>query len=58
MGRYTCIADNGIRPTANQTFQIDVYCKSLTNSHEFFFLRIDDQFVLYHEFSIFFCVQQ
>lgn len=27
MGAYRCIADNGIPPVANQTFQLDVYCK-------------------------------
>lgn len=27
MGMYRCIADNGIPPVANQTFQLDVYCE-------------------------------
>lgn len=27
MGTYRCIADNGIPPIANQTFQVDVYCE-------------------------------
>lgn len=27
MGIYTCIANNGIPPSVNQTFQIDVYCE-------------------------------
>lgn len=27
MGMYRCIADNGIPPIANQTFQVDVYCE-------------------------------
>ena len=29
MGVYMCIADNGIPPPANQTFVLEVYCKSL-----------------------------
>lgn len=28
MGVYVCIADNGIPFPVNQTFQLDVYCKS------------------------------
>lgn len=27
MGTYRCIADNGLPPVANQTFQVDVYCE-------------------------------
>lgn len=27
MGLYICIADNGIPPSKNQTFQIDIHCK-------------------------------
>lgn len=27
MGEYRCIADNGIPPSANQTFYIEVHCK-------------------------------
>lgn len=27
MGTYRCLADNGIPPVANQTFQVDVYCE-------------------------------
>lgn len=27
MGEYRCIADNGIPPSANQTFSIEVHCK-------------------------------
>lgn len=27
MGAYQCLANNGIPPTANQTFEIEVRCK-------------------------------
>lgn len=27
MGAYQCVADNGIPPTANATFDIEVHCK-------------------------------
>lgn len=30
MGTYRCIADNGIPPAANQTYQVDVYCEYRT----------------------------
>lgn len=29
MGTYLCIADNGVPPQANQTFNLEVYCKSV-----------------------------
>lgn len=27
MGQYQCVADNGVPPAANQTFQVEVHCK-------------------------------
>jgi len=27
MGIYNCIADNGVPPAANQTFNLEVHCK-------------------------------
>jgi hypothetical protein len=27
MGAYNCIADNGVPPSANQTFTLEVHCK-------------------------------
>jgi hypothetical protein len=27
MGIYNCVADNGVPPAANQTFNLEVHCK-------------------------------
>lgn len=68
MGLYRCIADNGIWPQANQTFQLDVYCKylslplSISFFHEislffpqlFFFIEIVCVKYFYDSFSFFF----
>ena len=38
MGLYKCIADNGIPPTANQTYQLEVYCKLIYKSCKHFYI--------------------
>lgn len=34
MGLYMCIAGNGIPPTVNQTFNLEVHCKYNFNSDD------------------------
>lgn len=45
MGLYMCIADNGILPKANQSFQLEVYCKLIYKSCSYVLLFARERFL-------------